>query len=373
MSFSSYIDFSANTGQSSIDYGFSQLSLSSFNDGNRPPALSTSSVSSIPSIGDDTSNPINGSKVNENRHIHPPPSPLSPSSPLMENGLSTPKIVRHNSYDSRPMSNQDQPKSFEYKAYGIIKSSQGASEPTWIPRQQQGQEKSNMSSVNTDLSDDFRFWSKHNDAISSNMMKHKHSHSLQEMGSVDENEQYFGNRVRARTLSAGTAYRSFNNNNFDSPTFTRERRGGDLFLDTTVQNQQPVSNLSQMQFQSPSNGQNHHIPTVGSFPYAQTTLNHDLIEHPQINEFDFSPTSSNNHSFHNRQRVMSADAVTHRRVRSSPRYAREKFIHHSPLIVNKRPSNAAANGSPFVDTNGQNNNLSEYPASYPTYVSSSIV
>lgn len=378
MSCSSYINFSSNTGRNSIEYGFSHLSLSSFNDGNRAPALSGSSVSSIPSVGDD-GNPINSGRVNENGHIYPPPSPLSPSSPLMENGFSTPKIVRHNSYDSRPINNQDQSKfnrersSTDYKAYGILKSSKGASEPTWISRQKQGQEKSHMNSVNADLSDDFGFWSNQNDAITSNMMKHKHSHSLQEMGSVDENEQYLGNRVRARTLSAGTAYHSFSNNNFDSPTFARERKGSNLFVDTTVQNQQPVSNLSQMQFQSPGYGQNHHIPTAGSFPYAQTTLNHDLREHPQVNEFDFSPASFNNHTFHNRQRVMSADAVTHRRVRSSPRYAHEKFIHHSPLIVDKRPPNAAVNGSPFIDTIRQNNNSPEHPASYPTYVSSQII
>lgn len=352
---------SQNTGHKSLDYGFSQLSLSSLGP-NRPPALSTSSISSIgeevnPGASFNNNNNSNNSRTNESNNCYPPPSPIAPASPAMSHTLNSPTIFRHDSYESRPASANNQggnQKPLEYNrarsrsqpnAYGVLRSSPSAttSEPIWSPRQLV-QDKGNIRSVNSDLSDDMGLgnWSQNNDnVIVSPSSIHRSAHSLQNMGSVDENEQFLGNRGRA--LSAGNKLHSFQNNytsdynHSTSPTFNARDRSSisqRLFVETSSQ-QMSTGKL----FQSQTNGRQP-ITRVGMFdPRNQI--------HPDINEHDFfSPT--NNPHYRNRQRVMSADAVAYNRYASSPRIAAHDRKNPSPTMNENRPSSAGS-GSPYID------------------------
>ena len=132
------------------------------------------------------------------------------------------------------------------------------------------------------------------------------THSLKNMGSVDENEQFLGNRSRARTLSAGTsAYRGFKSN------FGQEFNNSPINVGTGVRYmkeqqqqaspiQQRCDNLSGGQKQLHGNGHNMH--------YGHTNTIQENLVHSHSHSREAS--SMNRTIVGSRQRIMSADAVT---------------------------------------------------------------
>lgn len=125
------------------------------------------------------------------------------------------------------------------------------------------------------------------------------THSLKNMGSVDENEQFLGNRGRARTMSAGTNYRSFNNG------FGHEFNNSPMSVGTGVrymkEQQQQASPTQQGHKQLQRSSHNMH--------YGHSNTIQENLVHSHSHARDIS--SMNRTIVGSRQRIMSADAVTH--------------------------------------------------------------
>mmetsp|Transcript_509 Transcript_509/g.573 ORF Transcript_509/g.573 Transcript_509/m.573 type:complete len:692 (+) Transcript_509:74-2149(+) len=222
---------SPNAGNNSFECQFSTLSLSSGVGGNRPPALS---VSSISSIGEDTSWQ-KGYEYNQlssgNSAFTFAPSSPQPHSPhqIKSMSLSSPIVgrdrdrfskisqVEETSENNRSAFNDYLQESFSFEIKREHSSSSCSSRPLkdssdeeslWASLHGNSSTSINNSgsqnkirSVHSDVGD----WTGSHD----NMLKSpgRSTHSLYNIGSVDENEQYLGSR--GRPMSAG--YRNINN------------------------------------------------------------------------------------------------------------------------------------------------------------------
>jgi hypothetical protein len=197
------------------------------------------------------------------------------------------------------------------------------------------------------------------------------THSLQNMGSVDENEQFLGNRNRARTLSAGAGgYRNVH---------TFGRTGADINspLNTQVSEHQYLNNFMDgsnhshhqhdqhglsaghvngqhlpsphthnhnhnQQFHGQSGGQQHIGGRVNNFPFGHGSniIREDLVHAHSHNELPAA--MKNNHYVRTgtRQRVMSADAIN--RGGLGGMYRQTQMPNQSPIMpqARVRPSSA---------------------------------
>jgi hypothetical protein len=438
------------------------MSLSSVLGGNRPPALSTSSISSFgeESTHQKLHNSYNNSNNNNhnsssssssNGHLsYAPPSPLTPSSSrnhfassvsindtttttatatstitttktstTSKNTLSSPIIGRHddssrginnNFYGESPSSSsirlgspmiqtafedtvnekkEPEQQQQQQQLLGFQRENSSSSitrgfsdlsnkqndRGLWSPRQ--GQDfsskvsKGQIRSVSSDTSDESPFgsWPPHNNVIMS--PGNRSTHSLQNMGSVDENEQFLGNRNRARTLSAGAGgYRNVH---------TFGRTGADINspLNTQVSEHQYLNNFMDgsnhshhqhdqhglsaghvngqhlpsphthnhnhnQQFHGQSGGQQHIGGRVNNFPFGHGSniIREDLVHAHSHNELPAA--MKNNHYVRTgtRQRVMSADAIN--RGGLGGMYRQTQMPNQSPIMpqARVRPSSA---------------------------------
>lgn len=226
--------------------------------------------------------------------------------------------------------------------------------------------KPDLRTVKSDITDEspFRNWPPQNDTNNNNknggatgsgssmLMSspgNLSTHSLQNMSSVDENEQLLGNgqgRNRARTLSAGTGgyrsvqnfaeltgqssghghdhqrqlHESMNNHFMDLNNMNMNTNAGKLGPGAGFLNAQQIPHNPQLNVSNHNHNHNHaqtninlnvhrQIGRVSSFPFSRSASNviqEDLVHvHPNGNR----GTLLNDHYIRPRQRVMSADAV----------------------------------------------------------------
>ncbi len=207
----------------------------------------------------------------------------------------------------------------------------------WSPRHYNqdfapSNKKPDLRSVKSDVTEEspFRNWPPKNDSGMLMSPGSRSTHSLQNMSSVDENEQFLGNvRGRARTLSAGAGgYR----NTQDFEEITGQLNDSTHGQGTGFLNGQQIPHNQRQ------------IGRVSSFPFSRSANNviqEDLVHvHSQSGN---EGTLLNDHFAGPRQRVMSADAV-HRNglngLYRQPFYDNQGMIgNHSPMM-HHRPSSA---------------------------------
>jgi hypothetical protein len=319
------------------------MSFSSSISGNRPPALSTSSISSY---GEDAT--ISSNKfVQENGLNYTPASPLTPSSSLNyfshpgasssfspglhgnnSNNEDAPlrlPIIESKSEDSVSKANngQDKINNHQYLSYdmnmegrknsssndalthkGCKESVDKKEDAIWNPRHSQEYSSSNNS---------FNFlgsWPQYDKVLTSPGTKS--TTSIPNMGSVNENEEFHGNRLRARTMSSSTGHRSIHGN------FVREQDS-------------PMSPSNEHLYINSGNG---YVKTQLSstnqqfcdIPYSQSIP--ENMMHPQCKSLDMSAMRTSS-----RQRIMSADNVNRHNVTGRNMFATPDPVFNQPSII----------------------------------------
>lgn len=326
------------------------MSFSSSISGNRPPALSSSSTSSYGEDATSSSNKF----VQDNAPYYTPASPLTPSSSLnyfSHTGASrshshshsySPGLQGNNSNDedaplrlpiiesasedsfSKACSNvNDQDKinnqylSFDMTLDGRNNSSNDTlinkggrdivdkiDDAIWNPRHNQEYSSSN-NSFNS-----FGSWPQYDKVLMSPGTKS--TTSIPNMGSVDENEEFHANRVRARTMSSGTAgYRSI-------PNFVREQDS-------------PMSPSNQHLYINSGNGYGKTQLSSTNQQFCDIPHSQSIPEnmmHPHSKSLDMSTMRTSS-----RQRIMSADNLNRHTVAGRNIFANPDLMLNQPSII----------------------------------------
>jgi len=340
-----------------LESAFSSISISGMaSGGNRPPALSASSISSI---GEDFNHKGGDFSNYYGNHVGVPSSPLSNASasrshfysnsaldsPIATSvrldGNMTPNYQSDvsNSFTNKSGSQHQNYSSFDTALYaGNMHQSLptfkehidpvdfsygprvGSSHPE--DRAQSFQDLMNFSKAPRSSADASESGGGY--TIGNWPPNARSTHSLNNMGSVDENEQYFGNRARATSATATLGYR-------------RPQSLSGSFSNTTVY-EEDLNN------QSSGHG------------YTRSIDNFQVPAGPRTRAV--SHEENHHHQYNNRQRVMSADAV-----HNSP--LRNAVMYNSSVRMGSN-SFASHSSNPYMEQQNRPRSLSSGNANYPS-------